>query len=63
MKINSAHVVEGFDVTGIATEYCVMATARDAVKNGFRVYTVTNAVAAVEVQPRVSAGDRLSGAR
>lgn len=35
-------------LTGIATEYCVMATARDAVENGFRTFVVSDAVAAVD---------------
>jgi len=34
-------------VTGIATEYCVMSTALDALKAGFNVYVVMDAIAAV----------------
>ncbi|MHB9054525.1 MAG: nicotinamidase [Paludibacteraceae bacterium] len=38
-------------VTGLATDYCVKATALDAVKNGFKTYVVTDAVAAVNINP------------
>ncbi len=38
-------------ITGIATEYCVMSTAMDAVKAGFKTYCVTDAVAPVNVHP------------
>jgi nicotinamidase/pyrazinamidase len=38
-------------VTGLATDYCVKASAIDAAKKGFRVFVVTNAVSAVNVKP------------
>ncbi len=38
-------------VTGLATDYCVKASAIDAVKNGFKTYVVKDAVAAVDVSP------------
>jgi nicotinamidase/pyrazinamidase len=38
-------------VTGLATDYCVKASALDAVKRNFTTYVVTDAVAAVDVQP------------
>lgn len=38
-------------VTGLATDYCVRASALDAVRNGFTTYVVTDAVEAVNVQP------------
>jgi nicotinamidase/pyrazinamidase len=38
-------------VTGLATDYCVRASALDSVKNGFKTFVVTDAVAAVNVQP------------
>jgi len=38
-------------VAGLATDYCVRASAIDAVKNGFATYLVEDAVAAVNVHP------------
>jgi len=38
-------------VTGLATDYCVKASALDAVAAGFDVAVVTDAVAGVEVSP------------
>lgn len=38
-------------VTGLATDYCVRASALDAAKNGLTTFVVTDAVAAVNVQP------------
>ncbi len=38
-------------VVGLATDYCVKATALDAVRLGFRTAVLTAAVAAVDVQP------------
>lgn len=38
-------------VVGLATDYCVKASALDAAKNGFRTFVVTDAVAAVNVKP------------
>ena len=38
-------------VGGLATDYCVRASALDADKNGFETFVVEDAVAAVEVKP------------
>lgn len=43
-------------ITGLATDYCVRATALDALKAGFHAYVVTDAVRGVEVKPGDSAG-------
>jgi nicotinamidase/pyrazinamidase len=38
-------------VVGLATDYCVMATALDAARLGFKTSVLTDAIAAVELQP------------
>lgn len=43
-------------VTGLATDYCVKATALDAVRLGFRTTALADAMAAVDLEP--SDGDR-----
>jgi len=48
--------VEAVAVVGLATDYCVKATALDAVRLGFRTTVLTDAVAAVNLQP--GDGDR-----
>lgn len=43
--------VTDFYITGLATDYCVKASALDATKKGFNTSVVTDAVAAVNVKP------------
>ena len=38
-------------ITGLATDYCIKASAIDAAKKGFKVFVVTDAVSAVNVKP------------
>jgi nicotinamidase/pyrazinamidase len=38
-------------VCGLATDYCVKATALDAKRHGFETYVLTDAIAAVNVNP------------
>lgn len=38
-------------VCGLTTDYCVKASALDAVKEGFHTYVITDAIAAVNAQP------------
>ncbi len=46
-----ANGVEAVAVIGLATDYCVKATALDAVGLGFRTTVLTDAVAAVDLAP------------
>lgn len=50
-KILRQQKVTDLYVTGLATDYCVLASALDAMKKGFHTYVVTDAVEAVNVQP------------
>ena len=43
--------VDHVTIVGLATDYCVMNTALDALRNGFGVTVDSNAVRAVEVEP------------
>ncbi len=43
--------VEDLYIAGLATDYCVKATALDADKNGFETFVVEDAVAAINVKP------------
>ena len=45
------HGVEEVWVGGLATDYCVKHTALDALREGFKVRAVSNAMRAVEVRP------------
>jgi nicotinamidase/pyrazinamidase len=47
-------------VVGLATDYCVSATALDAARLGYTAGTLTDAIAAVDLQP--GDGDRALGA-
>jgi nicotinamidase/pyrazinamidase len=48
--------IDSVVVTGLATDYCVKATALDAVRLGFATTVLTDAIAAVDLQP--GDGDR-----
>ena len=58
--------VEEVVVVGLATDYCVKATALDAIRLGFRTTVLTDAIAAVERRRRATASGRsteLAGGR
>lgn len=46
-----SHGVTELYVAGLATDYCVKASALDALRRGFLTFVITDAVAAVNVQP------------
>ncbi|WP_327175554.1 isochorismatase family protein [Mycolicibacterium setense] len=51
--------VEAVDVVGIATDYCVAATAADAVKAGLRTRVITGLTAGVASESSTAALDQL----
>jgi nicotinamidase/pyrazinamidase len=50
-EVLKAHGVEKIYVVGLATDYCVLETVLDGIKNGYEVYAVTDAMRAVNVEP------------
>jgi len=42
-------------ISGLATDYCVLCTTREALRNGFDVTVLTDAVAGVDIVPGASA--------
>jgi len=57
------HGVADVDVVGIATDYCVYATAADAAKAGFATTVLLNLTARVDPQTTAAAIDQLRSAR
>ena len=51
-----ARGIERVVVTGLATDYCVKATALDALRLGFETSVLEGAIAAVDLQPGDGAG-------
>jgi nicotinamidase-related amidase len=49
------HGVEAVTVVGLATDYCVRHTARDAVRHGFRVTIATGAVRGIDPEHAAAA--------
>jgi nicotinamidase/pyrazinamidase len=50
-EVLRVHNVKRIYVVGLATDYCVKATALDGLNHGYDVYVVTDAVRAVNVAP------------
>lgn len=48
----TAKGIDQLYITGIATDYCVKASAIDAIKEGLTTYVITDAVKAVNIQPK-----------
>ena len=57
-----AHDVSTVDVCGIATDYCVRATALDAVKGGFETTVLTDLIAGVAPESSSAALDEVRAA-
>jgi nicotinamidase/pyrazinamidase len=57
-----AHEVSTVDVCGIATDYCVRATALDAVESGFETTVLTDLIAGVAPASSTAALDELRAA-
>jgi len=53
------HDVDEVDVVGIATDYCVQATALDAAKNGFRTRVLLDLTAGVAPESTTEAVDKM----
>ncbi len=49
--VAAAHAVTDVWVAGLATDYCVLWTARDALDLGFRAHTIEDACRGVELRP------------
>ncbi|THG30886.1 isochorismatase family protein [Naasia lichenicola] len=58
----ASHSVDTIDVVGIATDYCVRASALDALADGKRVRVLTDLVAGVAAASSVAALDELADA-
>ncbi|HEU4658463.1 MAG TPA: isochorismatase family protein [Capillimicrobium sp.] len=51
LEVLRGHGITSMTVVGLATDYCVLHTARDALAEGFDVTIDTSAVRAVDVEP------------
>ncbi|HRQ05001.1 MAG TPA: nicotinamidase [Nitrosomonas halophila] len=46
-----AHGVRRLFIAGIATEYCILQTVKDALRKGYRVFVLEDGVRAINLQP------------
>ncbi len=58
----ASHGVDTIDVVGIATDYCVRASALDALADGTRVRVLTDLIAGVAAESSAAALDELADA-
>ncbi|WP_099025194.1 isochorismatase family protein [Mycolicibacterium palauense] len=56
------HDVDDVDVVGLATDYCVLATARDAAREGFHTRVLTDLSAGVSPETTAGAVEQLRAA-
>lgn len=56
------HDIRGVEVTGLATDYCVLASARDALAAGFTVRILTDLIAGVNTESSRAALSDLAAA-
>lgn len=61
-QVLTAHGIDRLDVVGLATDYCVRATALDAVTAGFRVRILTDLIAGVAAESSIVALTELAAA-
>ncbi len=54
-QVLQEHGVSSVDIAGIATDHCVRASARDALRAGFRVRVLTDLVAGVDTDASAAA--------
>ena len=50
-KILREKGIERLFIGGLATDYCVLNTVKDALKNGYKVFLLTDAIKAVNINP------------
>ncbi len=59
LEILRAHAVRRVYVCGIATDYCVLATALDAVKEGYEVHVLPDLIAGVDASTSTKAIEQM----
>lgn len=60
LEVLKEHQITEVDVTGLATDYCVLASSLDASKNGFEVKVIRHLVAGVAPETSAAALEKMS---